>query len=92
MPGHYRESSEEAIIERLAFHQRGHYREVPLLLKLLLCAGLLQNVSNVAKSSMFCDEVDKATGFKTRNILCFPIQVNNKLMGVAQLCNKIGGQ
>lgn len=35
--------------------------------------------------------MDEATGFKTRNILCFPIRDEDGIVGVAQLCNKMGG-
>lgn len=35
--------------------------------------------------------MDEATGFKTRNILCFPIRDEDTIVGVAQLCNKNGG-
>lgn len=35
--------------------------------------------------------MDEATGFKTRNILCFPIRDEGNIVGVAQLCNKIDG-
>eukprot|EP00116_Pleurobrachia_bachei_P003709 sb/3463971/ len=36
--------------------------------------------------------VDEATGFLTRNILCFPIKDDTGVIGVAQLCNKSGGK
>lgn len=35
--------------------------------------------------------MDEATGFKTRNILCFPISSEHEIVGVAQLCNKKEG-
>eukprot|EP00117_Sycon_ciliatum_P036464 scpid21674/ scgid6186/ cGMP-dependent 3&apos; Cyclic GMP-stimulated phosphodiesterase len=55
-------------------------------------AGELKNVSDVHDESDFCKDVDAATGFKTRNLLCFPIKgKNGSVLGVAQLVNKIGG-
>lgn len=35
--------------------------------------------------------MDDKTGFKTRNILCFPIRDETDIVGVAQLCNKKDG-
>ena len=34
---------------------------------------------------------DQETGFKARNILCFPICDNKEVIGVAELCNKQAG-
>eukprot|EP00930_Biecheleria_cincta_P069406 TRINITY_DN57149_c0_g1_i1.p1 TRINITY_DN57149_c0_g1~~TRINITY_DN57149_c0_g1_i1.p1 ORF type:complete len:859 (+),score=161.86 TRINITY_DN57149_c0_g1_i1:105-2681(+) len=40
----------------------------------------------------FNNDVDRATGFKTRNILCVPIRASKAgIIGVAQLINKIPG-
>ncbi|VDP13464.1 unnamed protein product [Onchocerca flexuosa] len=62
-------------------------------------------MENLSRSSYFCDfdfshpafypKVDERTGFITRNILCFPIKnssgrITGNLVGVAELCNKIG--
>ncbi|KAI6176683.1 hypothetical protein M3Y97_00825500 [Aphelenchoides bicaudatus] len=53
--------------------------------------GQIMNVSDVYKHPNFCPNVDKNTGFVTRNVLCFPIKDNaGNLVGVAELCNKIG--
>lgn len=69
--------------------------------------GLMMNVKDVYKwvghhavplplplplsHPFFYPKVDERTGFKTRNILCFPIKDSaSNLVGVAELCNKIG--
>ncbi|KAH8871162.1 cGMP-dependent 3',5'-cyclic phosphodiesterase [Schistosoma japonicum] len=52
--------------------------------------GELLNIKDAYAHPLFYRGVDKETGFRTRNILCFPIK-NEKdgIVGVAQLCNKI---
>ncbi|CAD5221214.1 unnamed protein product [Bursaphelenchus xylophilus] len=52
--------------------------------------GQLMNVKDVYNHPYFYPNVDQKTGFKTRNILCFPIKDSSgNLVGVAELCNKI---
>ncbi|GIY37918.1 cGMP-dependent 3',5'-cyclic phosphodiesterase [Caerostris extrusa] len=52
--------------------------------------GMILNISNAYEHPLFYRKIDDATGFKTRNILCFPIQDDNGgIIGVAELCNKI---
>uniref|UniRef100_A0A915C040 Phosphodiesterase n=2 Tax=Parascaris univalens TaxID=6257 RepID=A0A915C040_PARUN len=55
--------------------------------------GQMMNVSDVYNHPYFYPKVDERTGFVTRNILCFPIKDSSgNLVGVAELCNKIGKQ
>ena len=55
--------------------------------------GRLVNIRDAYKHPMFFKEVDKTTGFVTRNILCFPIKdSSNDIVGVAELVNKVGGR
>ncbi|CAH0557009.1 unnamed protein product [Brassicogethes aeneus] len=54
-------------------------------------SGQLLNIKNAYKHPLFYKGMDEATGFKTRNILCFPIRDEDNIVGVAQLCNKMGG-
>ncbi len=54
--------------------------------------GKVLNIADARIDLRFNREVDRATGFTTRNILCFPIR--NKLgapIAVIQVLNKIGG-
>jgi cGMP-dependent 3',5'-cyclic phosphodiesterase len=53
--------------------------------------GKLLNIHNAYQHPLFYRGVDEQTGFKTRNILCFPICNEDKVIGVAQLCNKSSG-
>uniref|UniRef100_A0A1Q3FUB5 Phosphodiesterase n=2 Tax=Culex tarsalis TaxID=7177 RepID=A0A1Q3FUB5_CULTA len=53
--------------------------------------GKLLNIRNAYQHPLFYKGVDESTGFKTRNILCFPICDEQGVIGVAQLCNKING-
>lgn len=45
-------------------------------------------VKVVGNSSFFYREVDEATGYKTISILCMPIKVQGKVIGVVQMVNK----
>lgn len=53
--------------------------------------GNLLNIRNAYQHPLFYKGVDESTGFKTRNILCFPICDEQGVIGVAQLCNKLNG-
>ncbi|ERL92501.1 hypothetical protein D910_09814 [Dendroctonus ponderosae] len=53
--------------------------------------GEILNIKDAYKHPLFYKGMDEATGFKTRNILCFPIRDEDSIVGVAQLCNKEGG-
>ncbi|OAD55997.1 cGMP-dependent 3',5'-cyclic phosphodiesterase, partial [Eufriesea mexicana] len=53
--------------------------------------GKLLNIRNAYEHPLFYRGVDEVTGFRTRNILCFPIRDENEIVGVAQLCNKKDG-
>lgn len=53
-------------------------------------SGLLLNIKDAYSHPLFYNEVDKHTGFRTRNILCFPIVNESGVIGVAELCNKMG--
>ncbi|KAL4230916.1 cGMP-dependent 3' [Mactra antiquata] len=52
-------------------------------------SGELLNIKDAYAHPLFYRGIDDSTGFRTRNILCFPIK-NEKgtVLGVAQLCNK----
>ncbi|PAA84003.1 hypothetical protein BOX15_Mlig033223g1 [Macrostomum lignano] len=52
--------------------------------------GEMLNIKDAYSHPLFYSKVDEDTGFRTRNILCFPIQdESGTIVGVAQLCNKI---
>lgn len=46
------------------------------------------NVADVQNDSRFFSNADKATGFQTRSILAAPLQVKDKLIGVAEVINR----
>ncbi|XP_046417242.1 cGMP-dependent 3',5'-cyclic phosphodiesterase-like isoform X2 [Neodiprion virginianus] len=54
-------------------------------------SGKLLNIRNAYDHPLFYRGIDEVTGFKTRNILCFPIRDEKGIIGVAQLCNKMDG-
>uniref|UniRef100_A0A8C3G0G6 Phosphodiesterase n=1 Tax=Cyclopterus lumpus TaxID=8103 RepID=A0A8C3G0G6_CYCLU len=54
--------------------------------------GQVLNIKDAYSHPLFYRGVDDSTGFKTRNILCFPIKdENNEVIGVAELVNKMNG-
>ncbi|XP_069704363.1 cGMP-dependent 3',5'-cyclic phosphodiesterase-like isoform X2 [Periplaneta americana] len=53
--------------------------------------GEVLNIRNAYSHPLFYKGIDERTGFKTRNILCFPIRKDDEIIGVAQLCNKKNG-
>ncbi|XP_060825593.1 cGMP-dependent 3',5'-cyclic phosphodiesterase-like isoform X3 [Bombus pascuorum] len=56
--------------------------------------GKVLNIRNAYEHPLFYRGVDDVTGFRTRNILCFPIRDESGIIviiGVAQLCNKKDG-
>lgn len=57
----------------------------------VVATGKLLNIKNAYRHPLFYKGVDEATGFRTRNILCFPIKDEKGIIGVAQLCNKKTG-
>ncbi|XP_043800382.1 cGMP-dependent 3',5'-cyclic phosphodiesterase-like isoform X2 [Apis laboriosa] len=54
-------------------------------------SGKVLNIRNAYEHPLFYPGIDQITGFRTRNILCFPIRDEEKIVGVAQLCNKKNG-
>ncbi|KAM6951443.1 cone cGMP-specific 3',5'-cyclic phosphodiesterase subunit alpha' [Aplochiton taeniatus] len=50
------------------------------------------NVPDVSKNSKFSDFVDKQTGYKTKNLMSFPILAEKECLGVMMVLNKIGAE
>ncbi|XP_076333643.1 cGMP-dependent 3',5'-cyclic phosphodiesterase-like isoform X2 [Tachypleus tridentatus] len=50
------------------------------------------NIHDAYVHPLFYRKMDELTGFKTRNILCFPIKDEKGVIGVAELCNKVNGR
>ncbi|MCI0707189.1 MAG: GAF domain-containing protein [Ignavibacteriae bacterium] len=54
--------------------------------------GEVINIPDAYADSRFNPEVDKSTGYRTRNMLCMPLKnKDGKIIGVFQLLNKAGG-
>lgn len=45
---------------------------------------------DVYDDARFCRDYDKATGYRTRSMLCVPLRVAGEVIGVAQVINKRG--
>ncbi|MBI5555846.1 MAG: HD domain-containing protein [Elusimicrobia bacterium] len=52
--------------------------------------GLPLIVNDVSKDSRFAAKFDDSTQFKTKSILCVPLKVKNKIIGVMEAINKDG--
>ena len=48
-------------------------------------------VNDVAQDSRFADSIDTMTGFRTRCIMCAPLRVRNRMIGVLEVINKLDG-
>jgi len=48
-------------------------------------------VNDVNKDHRFCEDVDRATGFVTRSIMCAPLMVRGRLIGVIEVLNRLDG-
>jgi signal transduction histidine kinase/ActR/RegA family two-component response regulator len=48
-------------------------------------------VTDVSKDDRFYGEIDKISGFETKSILCVPLKVKTKLIGVLEVINKTDG-
>ncbi|XP_071786255.1 cGMP-dependent 3',5'-cyclic phosphodiesterase-like isoform X11 [Asterias amurensis] len=53
--------------------------------------GKILNIKDAYSHPLFYRGVDNSTGFRTRNILCFPIKDRSNVVGIAELCNKVNG-
>jgi sigma-B regulation protein RsbU (phosphoserine phosphatase) len=49
-------------------------------------------VDDPSKDPRFYDQIDKAVGSSTRNILAVPLAVKDRVIGVAEVLNKRGGE
>lgn len=49
-------------------------------------------VNDVQKDSRFFSEVDRSSGFQTRSILCVPLLVEKRVIGVLEAINKKNGR
>ncbi|MBE0480376.1 MAG: HD domain-containing protein [Dehalococcoidia bacterium] len=48
-------------------------------------------VNDVSADERFCSDVDSATGFLTRSMICAPLIVHDEVMGVIEVINKLDG-
>ncbi len=59
----------------------------------VVATGQARNIRDVYDDPLFNKEVDKATGYRTRSMLCVPIlNTKHHVFAVAQLLNKNGGE
>ncbi|MCK4533052.1 GAF domain-containing protein [bacterium] len=47
-------------------------------------------VPDVNKDRRFCKKMDRFSGFETKSILCVPLKVKNRIIGVTEVINKVG--
>ncbi|XP_053400578.1 cAMP and cAMP-inhibited cGMP 3',5'-cyclic phosphodiesterase 10A-like [Mercenaria mercenaria] len=53
--------------------------------------GEIVNIKDAYKDARFNPEIDKKTGYHTKNILCMPISGKHGVIGVVQMINRING-
>ena len=53
--------------------------------------GETLNITNAYEDKRFNREVDLMTGYKTSTLLCMPIYIKDRIIGVVELVNKKGG-
>lgn len=51
--------------------------------------GKVVNIPNAYEDERFNRDVDKATGYHTKTILCLPVMYEGNIVAVAQLINKL---
>ena len=49
-------------------------------------------VPDVSADSRFFSDIDQSTGFTTRSILAAPLKIKDKVIGVAEVLNRVDGQ
>ncbi|MGQ9638099.1 MAG: GAF domain-containing protein [Thermodesulfobacteriota bacterium] len=49
-------------------------------------------VNDTERDPRFFKEIDERVGFKTKNILCVPVRVKNRILGVLEAINKKDGE
>ncbi len=47
-------------------------------------------VSDVSNDQRFCKKMDRFSGFETKSIMCVPLKVENRIIGVTEVMNKKG--
>ncbi len=55
------------------------------------CYGQPLIVNDVSKDPRFCPDVDQMTGFVTNSVICVPLVVRGKVIGVIEVLNKLDG-
>jgi sigma-B regulation protein RsbU (phosphoserine phosphatase) len=48
-------------------------------------------VEDAYKDPRFCQEFDLKTGYRTQSVLCVPLKVKGRIVGVSQVINKLDG-
>ncbi len=48
-------------------------------------------VNDVTRSESFHKSIDKTTGFNTKSLICAPLMVHRKILGVIEVLNKLDG-
>ncbi|XP_063837474.1 probable 3',5'-cyclic phosphodiesterase pde-5 isoform X1 [Ostrinia nubilalis] len=77
-PGHERDLEKKEIRMPINRGIAGH----------VALSGETMNIPDAYSDYRFNREVDEATGYKTISILCMPIKVEGKVIGVVQMVNK----
>ena len=56
---------------------------------LVASTGSVLNISDAYSDKRFNSRIDELSGYRTRNLLCFPIRAQSEILGVCQMINKV---
>ncbi len=91
------EGKKELVFEVVEGEKGEIIKEIRLNLNEGISGWVVQNgepafVPDVEKDARFCNRVDIISGFKTKSLICVPLKVKDKVIGVAEVINKLGGE
>ncbi|MEW6007708.1 MAG: GAF domain-containing protein [bacterium] len=91
------DSSKNELIFKVALGKKGEsVKEIRIPLGVGIAGYVAEKgepliVPDCSKDPMFFKDADEKSGFKTRSILCVPLRIKDRTIGVAEAINKIGG-
>lgn len=91
------DSEKKELVFKVALGKKGEWVKeirIPLGVGIAGCVaetGESLIIEDASKDSRFFKSADEKSGFQTRSMICVPLKIKNKIIGVAEAINKIGG-
>ncbi|MFH1783380.1 MAG: HD domain-containing phosphohydrolase [bacterium] len=88
------EEKQELVFEVIeGGEQRGMIKEIRLGIDEGVAGWVVRNgepvlVLDAEKDERFCNKMDIQSGFKTKSLICIPLKVKDKVIGIAEVINK----